>query len=329
MDNAIGTLPKVRFGDWIGEGWNMFAEQWKVWVLNSLLLLLITAVPAVGLYVFLFFAAAASAGSGSAGVGLVMVMLIFAVVMLLALLSSYLICGMYHTAFKQLRGEPISTRDLFSGGETFPRFLGAAVVVGILTMIGFVLCVIPAFIVAGALYFATPLVVERRLSIGDAIQASRDATRGDLFMFVLFALVVSIIAQAGSYLCYVGMLVTWPLQYTIAAVAYRDCFGVAGARSFSSKAAPPHSYGAPPPAGYQPAPPQQWQDYGASPKPPPSAVYQPPPTAVPPVTAAQPQPSTGAVRRSSTGEITCPQCQAQLPATARFCARCGRTLIQQ
>jgi len=38
MANTIGTLPKVRFGEWIGEGWNMFAEQWKVWVLNALVL---------------------------------------------------------------------------------------------------------------------------------------------------------------------------------------------------------------------------------------------------------------------------------------------------
>jgi len=25
MDNTIGALPKVRFGEWIGEGWNMCA----------------------------------------------------------------------------------------------------------------------------------------------------------------------------------------------------------------------------------------------------------------------------------------------------------------
>ena len=326
MDNTIGTLPKVRFGDWIGEGWNMFAEQWKVWVLNTLLLSLVTVVPGIFLYLFFFFAVTASAGSGSAGVGAAMFVFLFAVFALLILLSSYLVCGMYETAFKQLRGEPISTRDLFSGGESYVRFLGAAIVVGVLSMIGLLLCIIPSFIVAGALYFTTPLVVERRLSIGDAIQASRDATRGDLFMFVLFAFVVSLIAQAGSYVCYVGMLVTWPLHYTIAAVAYRDVFGVPGARSFSTKAAPPHSYGAPPPAGYQPAP-QQWQDYGSSPQP--SAVYQPPPAVAPPLTAPQQQPSTGTVRQSTTGQVTCPQCQAQLPATARFCARCGRTLIEQ
>ena len=327
MDNTIGPLPKVRFGDWIGEGWNMFAEQWKVWVLSSLVLSLFTVVPAIGIYIFLFIAAAASGGSGSAGLGFLMLAMMFGAMALLVLLSSYLVCGMYQTAFKQLRGETISTRDLFSAGDIFPRFLGAAIVVGILTMIGFLLCIIPGFIVVGALYFAVPLVVERRMSVGDAIQASRNATRGDLLMFVLFALVVSIIAQAGSYLCYVGMLVTWPLQYTIAAVAYRDCFGVAGARSFASKAAPPNAYGAPPPSGYQPAPPQQWPGYDSSAQP--SAVPAPAPPAAPPLTAPQQQSLTGAVQQSPTGQVVCPDCQAQLPATARFCARCGRTLIDQ
>lgn len=326
MDNTMGPLPKVRFGDWIGEGWNMFAEQWKVWVLNSLILSLVTVVPAIAAYIFLFFAAAASAQTNSPGVGLVFLVLIFGVIALLVFLSTYLVCGMYHTAFKQLRGEPISIRDLFGAGDSFPRFLGAAIVIGILAMIGFVMCIIPGFIVMGALYFALPLVVEGRLSIGDAIQKSRDATRGDLFMFVLFAFVVSIIAQAGSYLCYVGLLVTLPLQYTIAAVAYRDCFAVAGARSFASKAVPPHPYGAPPAAGHT-APPEQWPAQGFSA--PPSAVYQPPPSTAPPLTAPKQQPGTDRVQQSPTGEVICPECQAQLPATARFCARCGRSLIAQ
>jgi len=328
MDNTIGALPKVRFGEWIGEGWNMFAEQWKVWVVNALMLSLVTVVPIVGMYIFMVVLAA-SAGSGGAGLGMAVLVLIFLGVILVILASTYLHAGMYRTAFKQLRGEPISTGDLFSAGDCFPSLLGAAILVGILVMIGALLCIIPAFIVAGALYFTFPLVVERRMSAGEAIQASRDATRGDLFMFVLFAFVVSLIAQAGSYLCYVGILATLPLQYTIGAIAYRDCFGVAGARSFASKAAPPNAYGAPPHSGYQPAAPQQWSGYGSSTStPPPSAVYQPPPSAGPPTTAPQQHAPTGAVQQEPTAGVTCPNCQAELPAGARFCARCGRSLIE-
>ena len=327
MDNKIGGLPKVRFGEWISEGWNMFAEQWRVWVLNTLVLSLVTVVPIAGIYFLMFVVLSASAGSGGAGVGFVMLGLIFVAVILVALLATYLVGGMYHTAFKQLRGEPISTSDLFSAGDRVPSVLGASILVGILVVIGTLLCVIPGFIVAGALYFTLPLVIERRLGVIEAIQTSRDATRGDLFMFVLFALVASLIAQAGSYLCYVGLLVTWPLHYTIAVVAYRDCFGVPGARSFASKAGPTNTYGAPPPSGYQPAAPEQWSGYGSSAAPPPSAVYQPPPMiAAHPDTAPQAQAHTDEAKQEPTGQIACPGCQAELPATARFCARCGRNL---
>ena len=321
----MAPLPKVRFGDWIGEGWNMFAEQWKVWVLDSLILFLVTVVPIMGMYIFMLFGVAASGGAGSAAIGFSFVLLMLIVAVLLVTLASYVVYGMYQTAFKQLRGEPISTSDLFSPTDGYLRFLGAAIVVAILGMIGALLCIIPAFIVAGALYFTVPLVVERRMGVGEAIQASRDATRGDLFMFILFAFVVSLIAQAGSYLCYVGLLVTWPLQYTIIAVAYRDCFGVAGARSFAKKAVPPHAYGAAPPPDYTPAPYQPTPGYESSQ--PPSAVYQPLPVAAP--INPTPQPAWGGSVQEQKKMITCPDCQAQLPTTARFCARCGRTLVDQ
>jgi len=327
MDNTLGSMPKVRFGEWISEGWNMFAAEWKVWVLDTLILSLVTVVPIVGIYVLMLFFAAAAVGNG-AGVGVLMIGLIFVVVALIGLLATYLAGGMYHTAFKQLRGEPISTSDLFSAGEQLPSILGASIVIGILSFIGALLCIIPAFIVAGALYFTVPLIVERRMSVSEAIQASRDATRGDLFMFILFAFVASLISQAGAYLCYVGMLATWPLHFTIAAVAYRDCFGVPGAKSFSGKAAPPNTYGAPPPSAYSSPGAGHWIDQGSAGAPPPSAVYTQPLSETPQPTAPQPPPTTEPVRPLPTGKIVCPDCNAELPLTARFCARCGRSLIE-
>ena len=329
MDNTIGTLPKVRLGEWISEGWNMFAAEWKVWVLNALIMSIVTVVPIIGIYVLVLFFAAASAGSG-AGVGFLMLAVIAMVIVLIAFLATYLVGGMYHTAFKQLRGEPISTSDLFSAGDRLPAVLGASIIVGILSAIGAILCVIPAFIVAGALYFTIPLVVERRMRVMDAIQASRDVTRGDLFMFVLFAFIVSLIAQAGSYLCGVGLLITWPLHYTIAAIAYRDCFGVDGARSFASKATPPNTYGAPPPPAY-PAPvtPEQWTGYASADAPPPSAVYPQPVIQPPQPTAPQLPVGTEPIRPQPTGRVICPDCSAELPDTARFCARCGRSLVEK
>src|SRR5258706_7690950 len=112
MDNTIGALPKVRFGEWIGEGWNMFAEQWKVWVVNALMLSLVTVVPIVGMYIFMVVLAAA-AGSGGAGVGMAVLFLFFLGGILVILASDYFPAGLYRTPFKKVAGEALSTGDFF------------------------------------------------------------------------------------------------------------------------------------------------------------------------------------------------------------------------
>src|SRR6185295_8832266 len=58
MDNA----PKieVRFGDWIGEGWKMFTEQWKGWVKISLGFFLVVIVP-IGMFMIAMYAVMFSA----------------------------------------------------------------------------------------------------------------------------------------------------------------------------------------------------------------------------------------------------------------------------
>ena len=76
------------------------------------------------------------------------------------------------------------------------------------------------------LHFTIPLIIERRIGIGEAISASYDATKSNWFMFVLFVLVLGILASLGAFACYVGMVVSYPLYFTMTAIAYRDVFGV-------------------------------------------------------------------------------------------------------
>ena len=179
----------------------------------------------------------------------------FALIIVLMPLSVFVMGGAYRAAFKQLRGGRVEFRDLFSARDCYWRLLGATLIHFALAALGAVLCVIPAFIVAGLFFFTLPLIVERNLGVFEAMRASRDVTQPNLLMFTLFAFVVQLIASAGSYACYVGLLASWPLLFTITAVAYRDCFGVSGARSFLQPApsqqagygAPPVVYPAPPP----------------------------------------------------------------------------------
>lgn len=298
------TASGVRWGEWIGEGWQMFVDRWQVWVLQILILLLLFAIPVIPFYLMVVGMQIEAAQSGNPPqLPVMMIPLILVAAPLFLLGGAFILGGLWKTAFKQLRGEAISVGDLFSGGDVFLRILGAMVAVGFLAILGGLLCVFPALIVAGLLYFTIPLIVERDMSVGDAISASYEATKQHWFMFTLFAIVVAILASLGQYACGVGILATYPLQFTIAAVAYRDLFGVAGARSFSSRhATTPTSY-----AG------QSWPV--APQHPAPSAAPQPTPV----FSAQQPVEPVQPVTR-------CSQCGATLTRAANFCNFCGARL---
>ena len=219
----------------------MFTEQWKGWVTVSLGFFMAVVVPIGAFILFMYgmmFAAMTVSGPRGAPSEvpfmtiLFLYLGIFALIIVLLPLSVFVMGGAYRAAFKQLRGGRVEFRDLFSARDCYWRLLGATLVHFVLVCLGAMLCVIPAFIVSGLLFFTLPLIVERNLGVFEAMRASRDITQPNLLMFTLFAFVAQLIASAGSYACYVGLLATWPLMFTITAVAYRDCFGVSGARSF-------------------------------------------------------------------------------------------------
>lgn len=279
------AAPAVKLGDWISEGWKMFTEQWKPWVLLALGFLAVLLGPTL-IFMIVFYAVLIASMISQAGsqnpdafpLFLVLVMYagLFGMMLLLMPAIAYLMGGMYRAAFKQLQGGTLEFRDLFSAKDCFPRVLGAMLLISILTFIGLLLCVIPALIVQTMFVFTIPLIVHRNMSIGEAMRISMEVTKSNLFMFFVFFFVVQLIVSAGSYVCYVGMLATYPLMFTIHAVAYRDLFGVEGARVFSTAPAPASSVYAPPQAhGY-------------------------PPT-----------------------QINCTRCGNLIPATAGFCTACG------
>ena len=290
--------PPVKWGDWIGEGWKMFTEQWQGWVKLSLGFFVAIIVPTVAIILVAYIGVLASTlGSASSPrsvppeASLIPVFLMLAAYGLLMIwivpATAFVNAGMYRAAFKQLRGGKIEFRDLFSGRDCFLRLLGAGLLEGLLAGIGFLFCIVPAFLVAGLFFFTQPLIVERGLGVTEAMRESFEYTKKNLFMFVLFAIVVGLLAQIGANACYVGLLATYPLRFTIGAVAFRDSFGMTGARSFLTPS------------------PQAAASYAAP---------QEAPNAAPPQL------------QQTAPQKLCPNCQGPIPASALFCPRCGRNI---
>jgi hypothetical protein len=289
--------PNVRWGEWISEGWQMFAVRWKIWVLQTLITFLILAVPILPIYGWLIFLDLTGQSQEPPPMFIVFVLVAIPLIMLAAI---YFWGGLWRTATKQLRGEKVSVRDLFYGGDQFLSLLGASIPLGLLYMIGSLLCFFPAFVVLGLFHFTIPLIVDRRMSAGSAISASFNATKGHWLMFSLFALVVYLLSSSGAFLCYVGLLATYPLQITIMAIAYRDTFGLDGSRSFGlASTSTATSY-----AG---------QSWPVSPQAPVAPSDPPPPR---PLFAQS-------VESQEQPVLHCSHCGAAIARVAKFCNICG------
>ncbi len=212
----------VKFGDWISGGWNLFKQEWKTWSLMGAIfflpVLIIIIAAAIGILLL------SARGKPDAAFVTGMIAVLFLMMAGILVYVSYVTGGLYLTAFKQIRGEKIGVSDIWSGGAFTLKILGASIIITFLTLIGAIMCYFPAFVVGGWLYFTLPLIVKKGLGVFDAMGRSFDLTKKGWFMFTLFAFVVGMISQIGVYACYVGIVFTLPLLYTISAVAYTDCF---------------------------------------------------------------------------------------------------------
>jgi hypothetical protein len=309
MMQAQGPV-NVKWGEWIGEGWQMFVERWQVWVLQFLIFFAVFAIPLIPVYAMIIMAdvRATQAGDPPPPPPPFFIPFVLIALPILMIAGAFLLGGVWKTAFKQLRGEPIAVRDLFSGGDVMLKIIGAYFVIGLMGMLGAILCILPAFFVMGVTYFTVPYMIERNTSVGEAVSASYEATKNNWFMYILFALFLGIFAGIGQYACLVGLLVTYPLTFTIVTVAYRDIFGVAGARRFGPQTvSTASSY-----VG------QNW--------PTPPSVVPPPPAPMPPLPPPFAAPTEELGEEPPTIFPRCPKCGAAIASTAKFCNFCGHRL---
>ena len=115
----------------------------------------------------------------------------------IALLVAFLRIGLLRAALRVTRGETPSFNDLMTGTNLVPYII-VAIVSGILTAIGLVLCVIPGLLVAFFLLFAPIHALDKGAGVGDALNWSFNAVKATLvpcIVLVLIGIVVGIISS--------------------------------------------------------------------------------------------------------------------------------------
>lgn len=314
---------EVRW-EWIGEAWKMFSQNPVTWI-GMMLVSVVVGGLVIGLPFALFilptlFASSGGgeiSGAGIAAVAGSAILALFAVLIVGLLVGSFMLTGFYKTAIKQVRGEPISVGDLFSGTDSFLRVLGFTFLIslaGIAILIAFMILSSIAeefailgqlvqsgvsLVLQGLLFFSIPLIIDKNMGIIEAIQTSIQATKSNWWMYLLFLIVMSIIMGVSMIPCGLGLFVTVPMYFLAPALAYRDIFLSSNSSDFDKYSSAPPSpnyytpqpqfsnppqpqFSAPPQQFAPPAPPQQF----APPAPP--QPYSPPPAPqFPPVMSTQ------------------------------------------
>jgi uncharacterized membrane protein len=121
-------------------------------------------------------------------------------------------------------GQQVSIGSFFR-----PRNIGnviiAGLIVGIVTTIGFFLCIIPGLIATIMLMFTVVAVLDRNLSPVDAVKASFDLSKNNFGNVILAWLVLVVTFIVGALLCGVGLLVAAPVATLFLVYTYRIISG--------------------------------------------------------------------------------------------------------
>ena len=202
----VASEELTRFARALTEAWGHFAQQWKVWVAAACLNLIVSAsIVVAGLLAWPLLKLDGYE-------------VLLAVTALLGLFTG----GLCRMAIRQLRGEAISVGHAFTFGPEFLYLMGASVML--------LLIVPPALVFGGArnLLLTFPLIVDRRISIGDALSESWQTlsrARQPWNAMGFFAIFLALGAvSVGSLALVVGFPVTVPLFWLWVAGVYRECY---------------------------------------------------------------------------------------------------------
>ena len=127
-------------------------------------------------------------------------------------------------AFDAVDGREVSVGSMFERWDKL-QIIVVALIVSVLSTIGFVLCILPGFAVIFLSWFAAYFVVERGDDAVTALKNSFSFTTsnfGTIFVFALLGLLCFIL---GAIACLVGLLVAYPVVAVGSAYTYRRLQG--------------------------------------------------------------------------------------------------------
>jgi hypothetical protein len=146
------------------------------------------------------------------------------------LVGSILHGGVLYMFVRRIRGEDVQLGNMFDGFNIAPLpLLLAGLLVGVLTALGFILCIAPGVYLAVGYLFVLPLVIDKKLDFWPAMEVSRQVVHKHWWSMFLFAIVLVLIICLGALACGFGLILAVPLVFAALSFVYEDLFGTRAA----------------------------------------------------------------------------------------------------
>ena len=215
----------------IGYGWNQFSKAPARVLIPALIyfVVLVVVVVIAELLVFLPLVQNTTTNpdgtttTSSAGVLLFFVGAAIMSFIVMAV-SQILQAGVVKAALGVTDGKAYSLGELYRGWDK-GKVIIAAILVGLMTGVGFLLCYLPGIVLAYLSMFTIYFVVDKDMSPVDAIKASFAMTTQRLGETVVFAILSYLVVMVGFLVCGIGALVSVPVAIIATAFAFRRLHG--------------------------------------------------------------------------------------------------------
>jgi len=141
------------------------------------------------------------------------------------ILAPAMMAGFTYMLLRASKGEAIEIGDVFHGFSDFGRyFVGGLLYVGVL-LLGSLCFGIGIFASLGVLLFFFPVMVDKKLSAGDALSECWTYFKNDWPMAILLGIILQVIFGVGESAWHVFVFITGAFAFSVSIAAYNQVFG--------------------------------------------------------------------------------------------------------
>ncbi len=160
------------------------------------------------------------------------ILILFLTIIVSGPIYTIFMAGLFKYYLKLIRGEGAGVGDAFSGfGASIGQLILLSLVLNVLTLVGYLLCLVPGIYLAVAWFFSIPLVIDRQMNFWEAMELSRKMVSKHWFLVFAFLLVYGLLSMAGLIACCVGIFVTMAIGLGALMYAYETIFSATGAKT--------------------------------------------------------------------------------------------------